>query len=61
MKLYQIAFDSINYFVEASSFGEAIAAWKAHVKQDWGDSYTGIEEPDSVALIYDEPVIRGRS
>lgn len=58
MKLYHIQFDGQSYWVESNCFGNAIIRWQAHVKIEWGDDFTGEEEPDSVSLIHDEPVIR---
>lgn len=58
MKLYRIQFDSISYFVEAADLGQAVAAWREHVKVEWGTDYEGTEEPQSIELIHDEPVIR---
>lgn len=58
MNLYLVQFDNQPYYVEASNFGDAIAAWKRHVAQAWGQDYDGTEEPESVALIHDEAVIR---
>lgn len=58
MKLYHIQFDGQSYWVEAQSFGNAVIVWQAHVKVLWGEDFTGEEEPDSVQLAHDEPVIR---
>jgi hypothetical protein len=47
--------------VEAPSFGEAVKVWRSHVKELWGMEYTGEEEPESVELMHEEPVIRAVS
>lgn len=60
MKLYHIQFDDQPYFVEAESLGQAVAAWRAHVAVLWGSDYDGDEEPESIALVHDEPVVRAR-
>jgi len=57
-KLYHVQFDNESYYVEAPSFALAIEAWKRHVAALWGADYDGTEEPESVALVHDEPVIR---
>lgn len=58
VKLYHIQYDGQCYWVEASCFAIAILRWKDHVRGLWGEEYDGTEEPDSCALIHDEPVIR---
>lgn len=58
MKLYHVQFDSQSYWIEAKSFADAVAKWKAHVKALWGEEYSATDEPESVALVHDEPVIR---
>jgi hypothetical protein len=58
MSLYHIQFDNQPYWVEAENYGKAITAWRQHVAVLWGTDYDGTEEPQSVALIHDEPVIR---
>ncbi len=57
MKLYHIQFDGQSFWVEAESFRLAIVQWGEHVKILWGDDYDGTEEPESVHLVHDEPVI----
>ncbi len=57
MKLYHVQYDSVSYWVEAASFAAAVEQWKRYVAQEWGTDYDGTEEPESVALIHDEPVI----
>lgn len=61
MNLYHVQFDSQTYYVEAGSFADAIILWGRHVSVLWGDDYDGTEEPESVALVHDEPVIRDGS
>ncbi len=56
--LYLVLFDGTHYYVEAKDFPTAIEAWKKHVMIEWGESYDGTEQPESVALVHDEPVIR---
>lgn len=58
MKLYHVQFDSQSYWIEAENFGTAVALWGRHVAKDWGPEYEGTEEPDSVHLVHDGPVIR---
>lgn len=57
-ELYHVQFDHMDYYVEAPSFALAIEAWKRHVAVLWGTDYDGTEEPESVALVHDEAVIR---
>lgn len=57
-RLYDVRFDNEMYFIEARSLPEAVQIWKAHVEALWGDNYEGDEEPESIALIHDEGVIR---
>lgn len=59
LKLYQVQFDGQQYFIEAASFASVVETWKRHVADLWGEDYEGDEEPESVALIHDEPVVRG--
>lgn len=58
MKLYCILFDSRRYHVEAESIAKAVEYWRRHVAVEWGDDYDGTEEPESIALVHDEAVIR---
>lgn len=58
MHLYHIQYDSVSYYVEAESMQRAIDAWFSHVQQEWGADFGGDEQPDSCALVHDEPVIR---
>lgn len=58
MNLYLVQYDSQYYYVEAPGFSEAIDLWKGHVKKLWGDEYDGTEQPESVAHVHDEPVVR---
>ena len=61
MKVFMVTFDGQNSVVEAASMSLAIAAWHDAMKVEWGDEYTGDEEPDQVALVHDEPVIRAKA
>lgn len=58
MKLYHITYDSVSYWVEAPDFRGAIAAWREHVKVEWGKDYSPFDEPESVHLVHEEPVLR---
>lgn len=58
MLLYLVQFDAQDYYVEAPDFPAAIELWKVHVAKLWGDDYDGTEQPESVALVHDEPVVR---
>ena len=58
MSLYHVQFDHESYYVEAPTFGGAVAAWRTHVAKLWGCTYEGTEEPESVALLHEDPVIR---
>lgn len=58
MKLYEVVYDGQKRHVEAPSFPLAIEAWKAWARAEWKEDWDGTEEPESVALIGDEPVIR---
>lgn len=57
-KLYRVTFDGQDRYVEAPDFPRAIEAWKAWGKAEWKEDYDGTEEPESVALVSDDPVIR---
>lgn len=57
-KLFCVRYDGEDYYVEAHCFPVAIERWRQHVAKLWGGEYDGNEEPESVALIHDEPVIR---
>lgn len=59
-KLYLVLFDGQERYVEAPSFAEAVLAWRAAIAVEWGADYDGTEEPESVVLMSDEPVIRAR-
>ena len=58
MNLYHIQYDGQPFYVEAPSLGAAVLAWRDHVKAEWGSDYDGTEEPESIALIHHQPVIR---
>lgn len=57
MNLYRILYDVSPKYVQAEDFAAAVQAWKEHVKELWGDEYEGNEQPESVELIHNEPVI----
>lgn len=56
MRLYHVQYDGVCYYVEAESFARAIELWKADREADWGEPCE--DEPESVALINNDPVIR---
>lgn len=58
MKLYHIQFDGESYWVEAERFADAVTLWKSHIKVLWGEDFDATEEPESVHLVHDNPVIR---
>lgn len=58
MNLYLVQFDGQSWYVEAPNFAAAIEAWKKRVEVEWGSDYDGTEQPCSVALVQDEPVVR---
>lgn len=58
INLYLIHYDHQPYYVEAENLASAVERWKAHVKVVWGDDYDGTEEPESIALVHEEAVIR---
>lgn len=57
MNLYRVEYDYQPYFVEAPSFSKAIEIWEAHAKSK-EIMVNEDQEPELVALIHDEPVIR---
>lgn len=58
MSLYLIQYDSEPYYVEARDFHRAIRTWTQHVKILWGTDFDGTEEPESVALVHEDAVLR---
>lgn len=60
MKLYRVEFSDGGgpWFVEARSMGEAQRLWLKAMRGVWESDWTGEEEPDAIALVHDEPVIR---
>jgi hypothetical protein len=58
MKLYHVQYDGCSFWIEAESFANAVSAWKAHVKVLWDQDYMDTDEPESVHLVHEEPVIR---
>jgi hypothetical protein len=58
MSAYMIQFDGQTRVVDAPGFTEAIEAWHEAMQIEWGDDYDGTEQPESVALIDDDLVIR---
>ncbi len=61
MKLYQVTFDGDEDYVEAASYGQAVARWRAELKRqnpDEDEEWSDTEEPESVVLISSRPVLR---
>ena len=58
MNLYHIQFDGQSWWIEARNFQGAIDAWTREVAKEWGEDFDGTEQPESVALVHDGPVIR---
>ena len=58
MKVYGIQSDGDYRIVEAESYGKAVAIWLAYMEQEF--DYDGSEEPESVTMISDTPVVRDR-
>lgn len=58
MKVYIIRFDGGASIVEAETFGAAVESWRAVKRVEWGTDFEETDEPESVELIHDEPVIR---
>ncbi len=61
MNLYIVQFDGQPDYVEAETFVEAIALWRAKLiaDNDPGDFEDDVQ-PDSVVVVHDEPVVRAR-
>jgi hypothetical protein len=57
MSLYAVSFDGETEYVEAVSFGDAVAAWLKKKRTDWGEDDVD-EQPESCTLLSDRPVIR---
>lgn len=60
MNLYRVLFDGQEFYVEAESFAVAVSLWTGHVRDIWGSDFDGTEQPESVQLMHDEPVIRAK-
>ncbi len=60
MNLYRIVYDEEKVYVEARSLCVAIELWWTMMKNECGDEWDEMEEPDSVALVQSGPVIRER-
>lgn len=58
MNLYHMQYEHESYYVEAPSLRTAVDAWRKHVKKLWQGDWTGDEEPESIALVHEEAVIR---
>lgn len=60
MRVYRLTFDGRMWFVEACSFGEAVALWRLEVKEEWGADYEETDEPDECTLLGEGPVLRAK-
>lgn len=58
MRLYRVLFDGQWVYVEARSFLGAMVAWRGWAQKEWGEDFTGEEEPESLELVHDGPVYR---
>lgn len=58
MNIYLVQYDSVQYYVEAGSMSAAIELWKPHIAAILEDDVNEFTEPDSVALVHDDPCIR---
>lgn len=57
MSLYHVHYDGEPYYIEAPSFSLAVEVFKAKMKAE-DNVIDGQEEPDSVHLLSEDPVIR---
>lgn len=59
MNLYLLNYDDMPFFVEASSFSDAIRIWRVWMarENEEGDP-PFVDEPEELTIISDEPVIR---
>lgn len=58
LKLYLLSYDHIPMYVEAGSMAEAVELWKQVKRVEWGEDMQEGDEPESCALMHDEPVVR---
>ena len=58
MNLYHVQWDGGSRYVEAATFGDAVKLWREAMRDEWGDDLRPDDEPDSVALVDDQPVLR---
>lgn len=58
MSVYHIQGEGDSRIVEAETYGTAVALWLAAMKREFGDEEYEGAEPESVALLSDDPVIR---
>lgn len=57
--LYHIDYAGDEEFVEAESLTDALAIWKQKLADDLGpNDYDDEEEPDSITLVSQRPVLR---
>lgn len=56
MSLYLFLADDESFYVEANSIVLALDAWRKYLQKE--DCGTGTEEPESIACVANEPVIR---
>ncbi len=59
MRLYKVTFDNQPEFVEAPDFGSAVLIWREHLMATNPGDFDGTENPESLELISESPVIRG--
>lgn len=61
MSVYLVKFDGGSRIVEAESFGAAVRLWNGAMLKEFGgedSGWTEEDQPESVELLDEEPVIR---
>jgi hypothetical protein len=59
MKLYRVTFDGQPDYIEAYSFGGAVAIWRNHlIATNQPGDFENDVEPESVELLHEQPVLR---
>ena len=65
MSLYHVQSNEEIFFVEAQSYEAALEIWKKHIRKenfrvpfDETDELKGFDEPESIAIVTDQPVLR---
>lgn len=56
--LYLIQWDGGSRYVEADTFGQAVALWLEAMKAEWGEDWRPDDEPESVTKVDDCPALR---